>query len=246
MSIRLGKTLKDLNIGLSTAVEFLAKKGQKIESSPNYKLTDDQHMLLLKEFNKDMAAKLEAEQLRQQQQTKEKNTGVVAIEGYEQPQTKEKPKFAIPPLTTVNGEPISDSYTVLKEFRVEFDAKLFNDKVAQVLLKYDFIVGDFADNHLRLKGFYHDRRRDADPSKRAANIERYLKHSCNYMSPHYVLEKTQRVEILETVPPPKKRTRSNSNNNHQNQKNANASNNSNKKRPRRPRQSQKKTAKAPE
>ena len=92
MSIRLGKTLKDLNIGLSTAVEFLAKKGQKIESSPNYKLTDDQHMLLLKEFNKDMAAKLEAEQLRQQHQTKEKSSGVVAIEGYEQPKTKEKPK----------------------------------------------------------------------------------------------------------------------------------------------------------
>ena len=92
MSIRLGKTLKDLNIGLSTAVEFLAKKGQKIESSPNYKLTDDQHMLLLKEFNRDMAAKLEAEQLRQQHHTKDKSTGVVAIEGYEQPQTKEKPK----------------------------------------------------------------------------------------------------------------------------------------------------------
>jgi len=91
MSIRLSKALKDLNVGMSTAVEFLAKKGQKIDTSPNYKLTDDQYMLLLKEFNKDMALKLESEQISQQRQTKEKGTSV-ALEGYEQPQPKEKPK----------------------------------------------------------------------------------------------------------------------------------------------------------
>jgi len=126
---------------------------------------------------------------------------------------KEKLRFSILPLVTVSGEPISDSYTVLKEFRTEFNAQEFNDQVAQVLLKYDFIVGDFADNQLRLKGFYADRRRDALPSKRAAYIERYLKHSCNYMSPHYVLEKTKRVEIVEAELSPKKPRRSSSNRN---------------------------------
>ena len=91
MSIRLSKALKDLNIGMSTAVEFLAKKGLKIDASPNYKLDNDQYMLLLKEFNKDMALKLESEQLSQQRQTKEKGA-TIAIEGYEQVQPKEKPK----------------------------------------------------------------------------------------------------------------------------------------------------------
>ena len=163
---------------------------------------------------------------------------------------KEKPKFAIPPLVTVSGEPISDSYTVLKEFRTVFDAELFNDKVAQVLLKYDFIVGDFADDHLRLKGFYHDRRRDADMRKRASYIERYLKHSCNYMSPHYILEKTQRVEIVEAELPPKKKSRNkNAGNNNKHHSNNRSSQNNNtgnqrtnnktkQKRPQRPRQSE--------
>lgn len=89
MPVRLSKALKDLNVGLSTAVEFLAKKGQKIDASPNYKLSDEQYMLLLKEFNKDMALKLEAEQLGQLRQAKEKG-GTVSIEGYGETQKKEE------------------------------------------------------------------------------------------------------------------------------------------------------------
>jgi len=84
---------------------------------------------------------------------------------------------------------LSENYTVLKEFRTEFNADQFNEKVVQVLLKYDFIVGDFADDHLRLKGFYHDRRRDVDSKKKASKMERYINESCNYMCPHYILEK---------------------------------------------------------
>jgi len=88
---------------------------------------------------------------------------------------------------------LSENYTVLKEFRTEFNPEQFNEKIAQVLLKYDFIVGDFADNHLRLKGFYHDNRRDVEKSKKASKIEKYIRESCNYMCPHYVLEKTQEI-----------------------------------------------------
>ena len=87
--------------------------------------------------------------------------------------------------------PLSDNYTVLKEFRTEFNPKQFNEKIVQVLLKYDFLVGDFADEQLRLKGFYHEKRRSVEPDKSAAIIEKYIKESCNYMCPHYVLEKIQ-------------------------------------------------------
>lgn len=85
--------------------------------------------------------------------------------------------------------PLSENYTVLKEFRTTFNPELFNEKIVQVLLKYDFIVGDFADDHLRLKGFYHDRRRNVEAGKKASKIEKYINESCNYMCPHYVLEK---------------------------------------------------------
>ena len=59
MSIRLSKACKELNVGMTTAVEFFAKKGHKIVVDPNLKLTDDMHLLLAKEFNKDMDLKIE-------------------------------------------------------------------------------------------------------------------------------------------------------------------------------------------
>jgi translation initiation factor IF-2 len=95
MSIRLSKACKDLNVGMTTAVEFLAKKGHKIVVDPNLKISDDLHLLLAKEFNKDMALKIESERLSQERLLKEK-ASVVAIEGYNQPKPVEKPIETIP------------------------------------------------------------------------------------------------------------------------------------------------------
>ena len=89
MSIRLSKACKDLNVGMHTAVEFLAKKGHKLALDPNLKLDDDLHLLLAKEFNKDMALKIESERLSQERLLKEKAPNV-SIEGYNQPKAAEK------------------------------------------------------------------------------------------------------------------------------------------------------------
>lgn len=60
---RLSKIAKELNVGISTIVEFLHKKGVKIDSNPNEKITSDQVALLLKEFSTDLNAKKESEKL---------------------------------------------------------------------------------------------------------------------------------------------------------------------------------------
>lgn len=82
MPIRLSKACKDLNIGMSTAVEFLAKKGHEVPENPNFKLSDEEYLLLAKEFNMDMAIKMESERLSQERQSKEK-AETIAIEGYQ-------------------------------------------------------------------------------------------------------------------------------------------------------------------
>ncbi|MDD4993505.1 MAG: translation initiation factor IF-2 [Paludibacter sp.] len=94
MSIRLSKACKDLNVGMSTALEFLAKKGHKLAHDPNLKLEDDLHLLLAKEFNKDMALKIESERLSQERHLKEK-AATVALDGYNTPKPVEKPAEAI-------------------------------------------------------------------------------------------------------------------------------------------------------
>ena len=68
---KLIKACKELNIGMSTAVEFCKKQGKEIATDPNTRIDDDLYLLLAKEFNKDMALKLEAERQAQARQERE-------------------------------------------------------------------------------------------------------------------------------------------------------------------------------
>lgn len=62
-SINLLKAAKELNIGIGTAVEYLAKKGFEVESKPNTKLSSDMYNVLLHEFRGDKIVKDEAKQI---------------------------------------------------------------------------------------------------------------------------------------------------------------------------------------
>jgi translation initiation factor IF-2 len=57
ISIRLGKAATEFNVGVSTIVDYLHKKGFKIDSNPNTKLSPEMHTLLVKEYQPDKAAK---------------------------------------------------------------------------------------------------------------------------------------------------------------------------------------------
>ncbi len=88
MAIKLIKACKELNIGMSTAVEFAAKQGKEIATDPNTRIDDDLYLLLAKEFNKDMALKMEAE--RQQLKRQEREIPQTVSVEQEQPHTIEK------------------------------------------------------------------------------------------------------------------------------------------------------------
>jgi len=62
-SIKLIKAVKELNIGMSTIVDFLATKGYKVEKQPMAKLDSDMYSALLKEFAVDKSIKEEAKQI---------------------------------------------------------------------------------------------------------------------------------------------------------------------------------------
>jgi translation initiation factor IF-2 len=82
MAIRLNKVLRNLNVGLSTVVEFLQKKGYAVEKDTNAKISDEEYELLIKEFNKDKDLKIESEKISQERLLKDKKQSVAA-EGYE-------------------------------------------------------------------------------------------------------------------------------------------------------------------
>ena len=82
MTIRLNKVTRDLNVGITTAVEFLQKKGFTVEANPNTKITDEQFEMLKKEFSTDKDLKIKSERFSQERQNKERNKASVSIEGY--------------------------------------------------------------------------------------------------------------------------------------------------------------------
>ena len=57
------KAIKELNIGMGTAVEFLSKKGFSAEKSPMFKLSGEMYAALLKEYQGDKIVREEAKQI---------------------------------------------------------------------------------------------------------------------------------------------------------------------------------------
>ena len=62
-TLRLSKVARELNVGISTIVEYLNKKGKKIESSPNTKIDTDVYEMLLKAFPHDREIKAVSENI---------------------------------------------------------------------------------------------------------------------------------------------------------------------------------------
>jgi len=60
---RLSKAARELNVGISTIVEFLQKKGYEIDSNPNTKISADAYGLLLDEYSSDISVKKESEKV---------------------------------------------------------------------------------------------------------------------------------------------------------------------------------------
>ena len=65
MSIRLNKALRELNIGLQTAVEFLEKRSElgEVKAEPSFKLNDGQYQALVETFRQDAEVRNQAEKL---------------------------------------------------------------------------------------------------------------------------------------------------------------------------------------
>jgi len=90
MTIRLNKVTRDLNVGITTVVEFLQKKGFSIEVNPNTKITEEQYAILVKEFSTDKNLRIESEKFIHERQNKDRNKASISIDGFEQ-EKKEEP-----------------------------------------------------------------------------------------------------------------------------------------------------------
>jgi translation initiation factor IF-2 len=58
---RLSKVAREINVGISTIVEFLGSQGKEVSSNPNTKIGEDLYMILLEEYHKEKFEKEKAD-----------------------------------------------------------------------------------------------------------------------------------------------------------------------------------------
>ncbi len=78
-TIRLNKVLRELNISLDRAVDYLSSEGHEIEARPTTKISEEVHQVLLDEFQTDMSKKVASKEVGEEKR-KEKEAIRVQLE----------------------------------------------------------------------------------------------------------------------------------------------------------------------
>jgi len=83
-NIRLARVLKEYNVGITRILEFLSKKGYKIDPNPNTRISEEVYALLVKEFQSEKILKEEAKKIGFEYSSRE----TISIENIEKEKNK--------------------------------------------------------------------------------------------------------------------------------------------------------------
>lgn len=106
-------------------------------------------------------------------------------------------KYPGPQFVTFDNHVKSDEleFLILENEKNAFDATVFGQRFSEILLKYDYIVGDWGNEQLRLRGFYKDAS-SVRKSSRISRLEDYIKEYCNFGCAYFVLENPNPKEVV--------------------------------------------------
>ncbi|HEH0461229.1 TPA: YutD family protein [Staphylococcus aureus] len=90
-------------------------------------------------------------------------------------------------------------FELIENYRECFNEEQFIARYSDILDKYDYIVGDYGYDQLRLKGFYKDSNKKAEMSKRFSNIQDYIFEYCNFGCPCFVLRHLSKQEVKKLI-----------------------------------------------
>jgi len=89
-------------------------------------------------------------------------------------------------LITIEGY----EYELINDYREAFEEEVFKERYSDILARYDYIVGDWGYNQLRLKGFFDDKNQKATFDTKISTLQDYLYEYCNFGCAYFVLRKT--------------------------------------------------------
>ncbi|AGT33312.1 hypothetical protein M493_15480 [Geobacillus genomosp. 3] len=83
-------------------------------------------------------------------------------------------------------------YELVENVKNAFNEEVFRARYADILGKYDYIVGDWGYNQLRLRGFFDDHNQKATYDTKISTLSEYLYEYCNFGCAYFVLRKVKR------------------------------------------------------
>lgn len=103
-------------------------------------------------------------------------------------------------------------FEIVLEYRDGFDLDKFVERFSPILNKYDYIVGDWGFEQLRLKGFYRDDVKDVQRSQTIGAVQDYLYEYCNFGCAFFVLKNERVIKPKRTSTHNRKETNKRDNN----------------------------------
>lgn len=91
-TIRLNKVLREFNISLDRAVEFLGSKGFEVEARPTTKISNEEYDVLFNEFQTDKSKKVEAKEVGEEKRKEKEELRLEREREIEEKQVKVEPK----------------------------------------------------------------------------------------------------------------------------------------------------------
>lgn len=84
-------------------------------------------------------------------------------------------------------------YDIITDYREAFDEEAVVARYSEILAKYDYILGDWGYNQLRLKGFYEDKHPKSTFDTKISTIEDYLYEYCNFGCAYFILKRGNKI-----------------------------------------------------
>ncbi|NEZ44677.1 DUF1027 domain-containing protein [Paenibacillus alvei] len=81
------------------------------------------------------------------------------------------------------------SYEVIHEYKNAWNPEAFKGRYSEVLERYDYILGDWGYNQLRLKGFFRDTHAKSTKDTALSGMMDYINEYCNFGCAYFILEK---------------------------------------------------------
>ena len=101
-------------------------------------------------------------------------------------------KFPGPEFKQMGSKIIAEKFEfeLVENYKEAFDLTAFHQRFSEILNKFDYIVGDWGNEQLRLRGFYRDEKAKENADK-ISRLQDYLLEYCNYGCAYFVLENAQ-------------------------------------------------------